>query len=51
MATKLITVNVIKIKQGIGLSSSATRDEVIVTPLAMKLQIPIAVARLKNGNI
>jgi len=43
---KLMTVNDIKIIPGIGLSNSATREEVIVTPLAMKLQIPIAVARL-----
>jgi len=35
---------------GIGLSSSATSEEKIVTNLAMKLQIPIPVAFLKNGN-
>ena len=43
---KDITVNEIKIMQGIGLSNSATRDEVMVTPLAMKLHIPMAVALL-----
>jgi hypothetical protein len=41
---KLMTVIDINIIAGIGLSNSATREEPTVTPLAIKLQIPIAVA-------
>jgi hypothetical protein len=38
-------------KPGKGLSREATRGDVTVINLAIKLQIPIAVALLKNGKI
>ena len=40
-----------RITSGIGFSRSAAHGAKIVGSLAKKLQIPIAVARLRNGKI
>ena len=46
-----ITVTIIIITIGQGVSNSATNGENTVANLAQKLQIPIAVARFKSGNV
>ena len=48
---RAISVTMVVIKVGIGLSSSATRGAKIVQNLATKLQMPMAVLRLADGNI
>ena len=51
MSMKAIVVIMSKRTTGHGLSSSAAKVLSTVTPLATKLQIPIAVDLLKNGKI
>ena len=49
MFIKEMVVTPINKLTGIGLSSSAHKDDKTVTPLATKLFIPIAVALFVNG--
>jgi hypothetical protein len=51
LTARAITVTIIIITIGQGVSSSATNGENTVASLAQKLQIPIAVALFKSGKV
>jgi hypothetical protein len=51
LTARASTVTIIIITIGQGVSSSATNGENTVASLAQKLQIPIAVALFKSGNV